>query len=108
MSSKVVHVTDENFQEEVLASDIPVFVDFWAEWCAPCRMVGPFIDQLSQEYEGRLKVVKCNIDESPKSASDHSVSSIPTLMVFKNGSSTKTTTGALPLMQLKAFVDTEL
>lgn len=105
MSEKVIQGTDQNFDQEVLQSSIPVFVDFWATWCAPCRMVGPFIEQLAKEYDGKIKVVKCDVDANPESAARFQVTSIPSLMMFKDGKMVKSATGALPLVQLKAFVD---
>ncbi|MGL4677205.1 MAG: thioredoxin [Brevinema sp.] len=104
MSEKVIKGNDQHFDNEVLKSNIPVFVDFWATWCAPCRMIGPFIEQIAKEYEGKLKVVKCDVDECPESAAKFQVSSIPSLMLFKDGKVVKNTTGAMSLAQLKAFV----
>ncbi|MGL4367920.1 MAG: thioredoxin [Brevinemataceae bacterium] len=108
MADNVMLVNDQTFQKEVLESDIPVLVDFFAEWCAPCRMIAPFISQTADEYSGKVKVVKCNIDEAPHSASGHGVTSIPTLVMFKGGEAVSTKVGALPLAQIKSFVESEL
>lgn len=108
MSNLVLEVNDNLFQAEVIESELPVLVDFWAPWCVPCRMVAPFIDQVAKEYEGKLKVVKCNIDENPKTPSQYSVTSIPTLCLFKQGQNVQTNVGALPLAQIKAFIDKNL
>lgn len=105
MSEKVIKGSDQNFDNDVLQSELPVFVDFWASWCAPCRMIAPFIDQIAKEYDGKIKVVKCDVDECPESAAQFNVSSIPSLMLFKDGKVVKQTTGAMPLAQMKAFVD---
>lgn len=78
-------LNDTNFKQEVLDSGIPVLVDFWAEWCAPCRMVAPVIEEITKEYEGKIKVCKINVDESPQIASEYDIMSIPTLVIFKNG-----------------------
>ena len=80
-----ITITEENFKREVLDSSIPVLVDFWAEWCGPCKMIAPIIDEISGEYEGKIKVCKLNVDEGGRVASQYSVSAIPTLMIFKNG-----------------------
>jgi len=91
-----IKVGEQNFQEEVLNSDIPVLVDFWAEWCMPCKMVSPIIDEISEEYEGKIKVCKLNIDEAGSIASEYKVMSIPTLAIFKNGDVVSRLVGALP------------
>jgi len=86
--------TDQNFQEEVIKSDVPALVDFWAPWCAPCRIVSPIIEELAKEYEGKIKVGKLNVDENPSSASQFGVMSIPSIIIFKNGQPVKTMIGA--------------
>ncbi|MGL4394677.1 MAG: thioredoxin [Brevinema sp.] len=105
MSEFIINATDENFASEVLESDIPVLVDFWAEWCAPCRMVAPFLDQIAQENQGKVKVVKCNVDDCARTAGEYEVASIPTFILFKQGAPVKRQTGALPLAQLKQFIE---
>jgi thioredoxin 1 len=85
MAGSVTQLTDSNFKEEVLDSSIPVLVDFWAPWCGPCRMLAPTIEELSREYDGRIKVCKMNTDDSPQTAGGFGISSIPTVLVFKNG-----------------------
>lgn len=86
--------TDQNFEKEVLKSDLPVLVDFWAEWCPPCKLVAPTVEELAKEYEGRLKVGKLNVDENGQIAAKYSIMSIPTLLLFKNGQGVKTMIGA--------------
>ena len=86
-------ITEENFENEVLNSDKPVLVDFWAQWCGPCRMLGPIIEEIANDYEGKVKVVKVNVDEQPNLASKYGIASIPTVIVFKNGKPEKTLVG---------------
>ena len=94
--SSVEQVTDSTFKQEVLESEIPVLVDFWAPWCGPCKMVAPIVDEVAVQYNGKLKVVKINTDESPSIASQYSIRSIPTLMIFKQGQQVDTVVGAVP------------
>ncbi|MEM1169787.1 MAG: thioredoxin [Cyanobacteria bacterium P01_H01_bin.35] len=89
-------VTDSSFEKEVINSDLPVLVDFWAPWCGPCRMVTPIVDEISQQYEGKIKVVKVNTDENPNVASQYGIRSIPTLMIFKGGQRVDMVVGAVP------------
>ena len=98
-------VTDGNFEQEVLKSDKPVLVDFWAEWCGPCRALGPSIDALAAEKNGQIKVVKVNIDENPNAPSKYGVRSIPTLLLFKGGQVVAQTVGAMPKSELTKWVE---
>ena len=94
-------ITEENFENEVLNSDKPVLVDFWAQWCGPCRMLGPIIEEIANDYEGKVKVGKVNVDEQPNLASKYGIASIPTVIVFKNGKPEKTLVGLRSKMKLK-------
>jgi thioredoxin 1 len=97
--------TDSTFEEEVLKSDTPVLVDFWAEWCGPCKMIGPSLEQLADEMAGKLKIVKVNIDENPMAPSKYGVRSIPTLLVFKDGQVAASKIGAAPKQQLAQWLN---
>ena len=103
--TNTVTVTDENFDDEVIQSDIPVLVDFWAEWCGPCKVIGPTIDALAADYQGKVKVAKLNVDNSPETAGRFGVRSIPTLIVFKDGAAQQATIGVRPQGQLAELVD---
>ena len=103
-----VEITDANFAELVAGSDKPVLLDFWAEWCGPCRMVAPILDELSEEFAGRAKIAKVNVDENQQIPAQFGIRSIPTLILFKNGQVVATQVGALPKSQLAAFVEQAL
>ena len=105
MAGNVTDVTDNNFQAEVLESEVPVLVDFWAPWCGPCRMVAPVVEEIAQEHADALKVVKLNIDENQQTAMEFNVMSIPTLIVFRNGQPAKTVVGAYPKRKLVAELE---
>jgi thioredoxin 1 len=108
MADTVAEVTDNNFQAEVIESEVPVLVDFWAPWCGPCRMVGPVVEEIAHERGDQLKVVKVNIDENQQTAIQFNVLSIPTLMVFRNGEVAKTVIGAYPKRKLEAELEPAL
>ncbi len=95
-----VHTTDGNFKKDVLEAKEPVLVDFWAEWCGPCRMVGPVLDELAKEYDGKIKIAKVNVDENQQVSMDYHIRSIPTLLFFKNGQMVKQLVGAHPKSKL--------
>lgn len=108
MSGNIVHASDENFEDEVLKSGQPVLVDYWAEWCGPCKMIAPILDEVADTYSGQLKVVKLNIDENPETPPKFGIRGIPTLMLFKNGNVEATKVGALSKSQLTAFIDSNI
>lgn len=106
--SNVVYATDESFEADTIKSNVPVLVDFWAEWCGPCRSLSPILDDISTDYAGRVKVVKVNVDESNATAAKYGVRGIPTLLLFKNGEVVGTKVGNLPKNQLTAFIDSSI
>jgi thioredoxin 1 len=108
VSEKIIHVTDDTFEQEVLQSQTPVLVDYWAEWCGPCKMIAPALDQIAAEYAGRLKVAKLNIDENQSTPPKYGIRGIPTLMLFKNGNLEATKVGAVSKSQLAAFIDSNI
>ena len=107
-SEHIAHLSDESFEESVLKSEQPVLVDYWAEWCGPCKMIAPILDEIAKEYAGRLKVAKLNIDENPATPPKYGIRGIPTLMLFKEGGVEATKVGAVSKSQLTAFLDQNL
>ena len=108
MSDMILKTGDTNFETDVLKSDTPVLVDFWAEWCGPCKMIAPILEEVASEYEGKVKIAKINIDENPATPPKFGVRGIPTLVLFKNGEVDATQVGALSKSQLCAFLDNNL
>jgi len=108
VSDQIVHVSDATFDSEVLKAEGPVLVDFWAEWCGPCKMIAPILDDVSKDYAGKLKVTKLNIDENPGTPPKYGIRGIPTLMLFKGGNVEATKVGAVSKSQLTAFIDSNL
>ena len=108
MSGSIVHVSDSSFEQDVLQAEGPVLVDFWAEWCGPCKMIAPILDEISAEYAGKIKVCKVDVDSNPETAAKFNVRGIPTLLVFKNGAVEATKVGALSKSQLIEFVDSQI
>jgi len=104
----ILNVSDENFEDEVIGSELPVLVDFWAVWCGPCRMVAPFVEQIAEEYKDRLKVAKLNVDENQSVPAKYGIMSIPTLLLFKGGELQETIVGALPKDKIVAAVSKHL
>ena len=108
MSEHIHYVTDDNFASEVLQSAQPVLVDYWAEWCGPCKMIAPILDEVAREYDGKLKVAKLNIDQNEATPPKFGIRGIPTLMIFKDGNVVATKVGALAKSQLAAFIDSNI
>ena len=108
MSEHIQYVSDATFDAEVLQSPLPVLVDYWAEWCGPCRMIAPILDEIAKEYAGRLSVAKLNVDENQQTPQKYGIRGIPTLMLFKNGNIEATKVGALSKSQLAAFIDSHI
>lgn|SRR3989338_3939579 len=108
MSQHIHHVTDETFETEVLQSTLPVLVDYWAEWCGPCKAIAPVLEEVAKEYDGRLRVAKLDIDSNQATPPKYGIRGIPTLMLFKNGNIEATKVGALSKSQLTAFIDSHI
>jgi thioredoxin 1 len=108
MSQQIHHVSDETFETEVLQSTVPVLVDYWAEWCGPCKMIAPLLDEAAEQYADRLTVAKLNIDENPNTPAKYQIRSIPTLMLFKDGAVQAQKLGAMPKKDLTDFLETNL
>ena len=108
MSDNIINVTDSTFEQEVLSSEIPVLLDYWAEWCGPCKMIAPILNDIADEYSGKIKVAKLNIDENPATPAKFGVRGIPTLMIFISGSIEATKVGAMSKSQLSAFIDSTI
>ncbi len=106
MSEQIVHVTDANFEDEVLKSDIPVLVDYWAEWCGPCKMIAPVLEELATDYDGKVKICKLDVDANQETAAKFGIRGIPTLMIFKDGDAQGQKVGALSKNQLSEFINT--
>ena len=108
MSERIVHVSDDTFETEVLNAEQPVLVDYWAEWCGPCKAIGPILGEIAEEYADKLKVVKLNIDDNPATPPKYNIRGIPTLMLFRNGAVEAIKVGALSKSQLAVFIDSNL
>ena len=108
MSENIVHLTDDTFEEQVVNADGPVLVDYWADWCGPCKMIAPILDEVATEYGDKVKVAKLNIDENPATPPKYGIRGIPTLMLFKGGNVEATKVGAVSKSQLTAFIDSNI
>lgn len=108
MSETIKNVSDASFQADVLDASLPVLVDYWAAWCGPCKMIAPLLEQAAAQYQGRVNIVKVNVDENPETAARFGVRGIPTLMIFQDGEATATKVGALSKSQLESFIDEAL
>ena len=108
MNEHIVQLSDDSFEEEVLKSDVPVLVDYWAEWCGPCKMIAPILDEIAGEYQGKIKIAKLNIDDNAQTPPRYGIRGIPTLMLFKGGEVEATKVGAVSKSQLTAFIDSNV
>ena len=108
VSDKIVYLSDDSFESDVIQADVPVLVDYWAEWCGPCKMIAPILEEIADEYDGRLTVAKLNIDENSNTPPKYGIRGIPTLMLFKGGEVEATKVGALSKSQLTAFLDSNI
>jgi len=108
VSDQIVYTSDSNFENDVLNSDLPVLVDYWAEWCGPCKMIAPILDEIAADYQGKLKIAKVNVDENQQITQKYGIRSIPTLILFKDGNVQAQKVGAMSKSQLAAFVETNI
>jgi len=108
VSGSIVYLTDDSFEAEVVNADGPVLVDYWADWCGPCKMIAPILDEIAEEYKGKIKITKLNIDENPATPPKYGIRGIPTLMLFKGGNVEATKVGAVSKSQLTAFIDSNV
>ena len=108
MSDTIVHVSDDSFEQDVLSSDKPVLLDYWAEWCGPCKSIAPVLEEIADEYQEKMTVAKINVDDNPSTPPNYGIRGIPTLMLFKNGAVEATKVGAVSKAQLSAFIDENL
>jgi thioredoxin 1 len=108
VSDHILQLTDDTFEQDVIKSPDPVLVDYWAEWCGPCKMIAPILEEIASEYNGRIKVAKLNIDDNPQTPPKYGIRGIPTLMLFKDGNVEATKVGALSKSQLTAFIDSNI
>ena len=108
MSDQIVYTSDSNFENDVLKSSVPVLVDYWAEWCGPCKMIAPILDEIAKDYHGKLKIAKVNVDENQQVTQKYGIRSIPTLMIFKDGAVQAQKVGAMSKSQLSAFIETNI
>ena len=108
MTDNILQLADDTFEQEVIKSDVPVLVDYWAEWCGPCKMIAPVLEEIAGEYKGKVKIAKLNIDDNPGIPPSYGIRGIPTLMLFKNGEVEATKVGAVSKSQLTAFIDSNI